>query len=90
MMGLFGGQMGPLGWVTAGAFWVLLVGLIVWLIARLLPGGAKTTSPAGDGPMEILNSRLASGEIDLSDWQAQRSALMASAVGPTDRSRDSS
>ena len=36
MMGLFGGEMGPLGWVATGAFWVLLLGLAVWLIARLL------------------------------------------------------
>ena len=77
MMGLFGGEMGPLGWVATGAFWVLLLGLAVWLIARLLPGSAKTTTTAANPPMEILDSQLASGDIDLADWQAQRAALKA-------------
>jgi putative membrane protein len=89
MMGLSSGEMGPIGWVATGAFWALLLWLSVWLIARLLPGSAKTTTAAGDSPMEILNSRLASGEIDLADWQAQRAALNASMAGTTDRSRDS-
>jgi putative membrane protein len=89
-MGLFGGEMGPLGWVATGAFWVLILGLIVWVIARLLPGSTKTTSTAGDSPMEILNSRLASGEIDLAAWRAKRAALMDRVAGSTDRSRDSS
>jgi putative membrane protein len=89
MMGLFGGEMGPLGWVATGAFWVLLLGLAVWLIARLLPGSAKPTTAAGDSPMEILNSRLAGGEIDLADWQAQRATLERPVAKTTDRSRES-
>ena len=90
MMGWFGGGMSPLGWVAMGAFWVFLLALIVWLIARLLPGGSKTTRLAGESPVEILNRKLAGGEIDLAAWQAQRAALMAPVAGSTDRSRDSS
>jgi hypothetical protein len=45
MMGWYGGGMGPLGWVATGVSWVLLLGLIVWLIARLLPSSIKTTGP---------------------------------------------
>jgi len=89
MMGLFGGEMGPLGWVATGAFWVLVLGLAVWLIARLLPGSATKTTIAANSPMEILDSRLASGDIDLADWQAQRAALKAPAAGTADRSGDS-
>ena len=86
MMGWYGGGMSPLGWVATGVFWVLMLGLILWLIARLLPGGSKTTRPTDDSPVEILNRRLAGGEIDLAAWQAQRAALMAPVAGSTDRS----
>jgi putative membrane protein len=59
-----------------GLFWLVLIGLIVWLVFRLLPGSdgeptRDTTQPA----LEILDRRLATGEIDLETWQTQRSAL---------------
>ena len=78
MMGWYGGGMGPLGWLAVGLFWLVLLGLIVWLVTRLLPSGSSGTSrPAGESPLEILDRRLASGEIDLDTWQAQRAALLA-------------
>jgi putative membrane protein len=78
MMGWYGGGMGPLGWLAMGLFWLILLGLIVWLVTRLLPAGSGgTTRPAGESPLEILDRRLASGEIDLDTWQAQRAALLA-------------
>jgi putative membrane protein len=77
MMGWYGGGMGPLGWLAMGLFWLILLGLIVWLVTRLLPAGGGTTRPAGESPLEILDRRLASGEIDLDTWQAQRAALLA-------------
>jgi putative membrane protein len=59
-------------------FWLALLGLIVWAVGRLLPGSSgETTRPNGESPVEILDRRLANGEIDMHDWQAQRSALMA-------------
>ena len=83
MMGWYGGGMGPLGWLGMGLFWLILLGLIVWLVTRLLPaGGGGTTRPTGESPLEILDRRLASGEIDLDTWQAQRAALL-SARGDT-------
>jgi putative membrane protein len=61
-----------------GLFWLILLGLIMWLVTRLLPaGGGGTTRPTGESPLEILDRRLASGEIDLDTWQAQRAALLA-------------
>ena len=78
MMGWYGGGMGPLGWLAMGAFWLALLGLIVWLVVRLLPGsGDGTTRANSDSALEILDRRLAQGEIDLSTWQAQRTALLA-------------
>ena len=78
MMGWYGGGMGPLGWLAMGAFWLTLLGLIVWLVVRLLPGSeGGATRSTGESALEILDRRLASGEIDLETWQAQRAALVA-------------
>jgi len=77
MMGWYGGGMGPLGWLAMGVFWLILIGLIVWLVIRLLPGSSVgATRDTGEGPLEILDRRLASGEIDLDTWQVQRAALL--------------
>jgi len=76
-MGWYGGGVGPLGWLAMGLFWLILLGLIVWLVTRLLPAGGGTTHLAGESPLDILGRRLASGDIDLDTWQAQRAALLA-------------
>ena len=75
MMGWYGGGMGPLGWLAMGVFWLVLLGLIVWLVVRLLPGSG-TARPTSEPALEILDRRLASGEIDLETWQAHRAALL--------------
>jgi putative membrane protein len=78
MMGWYGGGMGPLGWLAMGVFRVFLLGLIVWLVIRLLPAGSDgPTRATGESTLDILDRRLASGEIDLETWQAQRAALLA-------------
>ena len=77
MMGWYGDGMGTVGWLGMGAFWLILLGLIVWLVARLLPGStSRTASPTGASATEILDRRLASGELDTKAWQLQRSALV--------------
>jgi uncharacterized membrane protein len=76
MMGSYGNAMGSLGWLGMGVFWLLLLGLIGWLVMRLLPGrSGRTTRPTGDSAAEILDRRMARGEIDVSEWQTHRAAL---------------
>jgi putative membrane protein len=76
------GGVGLLGMLAMGAFWLILIGLAVWLVARSMPGSpAVTTRAAGEAPLEILDRRLASGEIDLETWQAHRAALLAAQRG---------
>jgi putative membrane protein len=89
MMGWYGGGMGGGAWIFMGLFWVILIAAIIWLVVRLLPSnshsGATTTAPhqvsgqvAGqESPLDILDRRFASGELDLETYQAQRAALIA-------------
>jgi putative membrane protein len=76
MMGWYGGGMGLIGWLGMGVFWLILLGLIVWLLVRLLPSsGGGTIGNIGESPLEVLDRRLASGQIDLDTWQTHRAAL---------------
>ena len=78
MMGWYGGGMGWGGWLGMGLFWLVLLGLIVWLVSRLLPGSdGGTTRCSGESALEILDRRLASGDIDVEAWQVHRAALLA-------------
>jgi len=78
MMGWYGnGSLGSLGSLGMGVFWLILLGLIVWLVVRLLPGsGGGPSSDTGESALELLDRRLANGQIDLELWQAQRAALV--------------
>jgi putative membrane protein len=59
-----------------GVFWLILLGLIVWLVVRLLPdSGNSAARGTGDSALDILDRRLANGQLDLPSWQAQRAAL---------------
>lgn len=78
MMGWYGNGIGTFMWLGMGLFWLVLLGLIVWLVIRLLPGGGdEPTRSTGESAAEILDRRMASGEIDIEAWQAQRAALLA-------------
>ena len=72
-----GGGMGSLGWLGLGVFWLILLGLIVWLVVRLLPGsGSSPVRSTGDSALDILDRRLANGQLDLPSWEAHRAALL--------------
>lgn len=69
------GGLGSFGWLGLGVFWLVLIGLIVWLVVRLLPGsGSGTTRNTGESAPEILDRSLANVQIDVEPWQAQRAA----------------
>jgi putative membrane protein len=96
MMGWYGGGMAGGAWVFMGLFWIVLIAAIIWLVVRLLPSGnhghaAPTPTaplaappapgPRADSPLEILDRRLALGEIDLETYQAHRAAIVAARGG---------
>jgi putative membrane protein len=77
--------MGAGGWVLMSLFWVGLLAVIVWAIARIVPGrsdharesqhSAEAPRRTGDEPLEILDRRLASGEIDVETYDQLRANL---------------
>ena len=76
MMGWYGGGgMGSLGWLGIGVFWLALILLVIWLVVRLLPSSG-TTRHTGESALEILDRRLADGQIEFEPWQAQRAAIL--------------
>lgn len=89
MMGWYGGGMGAGAWIFMGVFWVALIAVIIWLVVRLLPSKGETPpahqppppQPASESPFEILDRRLALGEIDLDTYTVQRAALLEARGG---------
>lgn len=79
MMGWNGTGMSSFGWLGMGVFWVIVLGLILGLVVRLHPGstGGKTRETS-ESALEILDGRLASGQIDRAAWDAQRTAIVSS------------
>ena len=87
-MGWYGGGMNGFAWMGMGLFWLVLIGLIVWLVLRLLPGRAQaaasappapTSTPAMSGvepALAILDHRLAAGEVDLETYRTIRATLI--------------
>ena len=82
----YGGGMGVGVWLVMGLFWVVLIGAIIWLVIRLLPGSSRAATAApsqvlAESPLDILDMRLARGEIDLATHQLQRAALLEARGG---------
>ena len=80
MMNGLNGGMGAGGWLFMSLFWVLLLVVIVWAAARLFPGSIATATgpavePAAERPQQILDRRLASGEIDVETYEQLRSKV---------------
>lgn len=84
MMDWYGSGMGGAGafmWMFMGLFWIALIGLIIWLVVKLLPSSAnqRSTPAVGVGPVEspeqVLDRLFAMGEIDEATYRTRRTAL---------------
>jgi putative membrane protein len=80
---MFGGfGMGAGGWVLMTVFWIVVVAVVVWAIVRLVPSRTddvreppRAAAEPPEKPREILDRRLASGEIDVETYEELRSQL---------------
>ena len=69
--------MGVAGWLLMTVLWVGLMAAIIWAVVSLFPGRHATESSPdrSERPEEILDRRLASGEIDSATYDELRSKL---------------
>jgi putative membrane protein len=77
MMNGINDGMGAGGWVLMSVFWVVLIAAIVWAGAALSSRHRGGTAAVGlaERPDEVLDRRLASGEIDMDTYDALRGKL---------------
>ena len=71
--------MGGAAWILMTVFWVALIAAIVWAVANLFPGrgSSEPIAERPERPEEILDRRLARGEIDSSTYDELRRKLRA-------------
>lgn len=74
-------------WVLMSLFWVALIALIVWAAVRLFParGGNGPDREQPERPEEILDRRLARGEIDPETYDTLRTKLRGALGGGEQR-----
>lgn len=70
------GGMGGAGWVLMTILWVVLLAAVVWALASLFPARVRRDAEAvPERPEEILDRRLARGEIDQATYEQLRATL---------------
>ncbi len=68
--------MSPAWWLLMSLLWVALVVVIVWAAVRLFPGRSERSGSAvEERPEDILDRRLARGEIDPDTYERLRATL---------------
>jgi putative membrane protein len=67
--------MGAGGWLLMTLLWVALLGTVVWAITRIVPPRGGGTNGPGESPAEILDRRLARGEIGPDEYDRLRAKL---------------
>ncbi len=72
-----GYDMGAADWTVMIVFWVLAAALVVWIAMRLTPNHAGAVEPTLETPIDILDRRLARGEIDVATYDELRARLAA-------------
>jgi putative membrane protein len=81
MMGHWYGLMGAGDWVLMSVFWVALIALLAWVFASLVGRSERGSSDSGERPEEILDRRLARGEIDTQTYNTLRDTLREAQTG---------
>jgi putative membrane protein len=71
---MMGFGFGGFGMVYMLIFWVLIIGLAVWLLTRLFPAGTDRArrSDGKESALDILQMRYARGEISQREYEQMR------------------
>lgn len=68
------GGMGVGGWLLMGLLWGGFLAVIVWAVLRLFPR-SRPGAGSGEGGAEMLDRRLAAGELDEDTYRRLRGEL---------------
>lgn len=73
-------------WILMPVLWIVLIAVIVWAVTHLFPGrpgggGERRSEAYYETPKEILDRRLASGEIDIEKYDAMLAKLRSANKG---------
>lgn len=77
MMGDWDGGMGAAGWLLMTVFWVALLAVIVWAVIAVVPPRRVGSEGPPERPEDILDRRLAVGEIDPATYEELLGKLRA-------------
>lgn len=77
MMGDWDGNMGAAGWLLMTVFWVALLGVIIWAVLAVVPSRRTGSDGPPERPEDVLDRRLALGEIDPATYDELRAKLRA-------------
>ena len=86
MMGWYDGSWWGFGMVFMVLFWGVVIGAIVWGVARLTHRPQDTPPPYAESPRQILDRRFASGELTEEQYASARRALDGRSVDDAPRS----
>ena len=64
-------------WILMAVFWIAFLVLAAWVITSVLSGRGRQSEPL-ERPEEILDRRLAAGEIDTKTYDKLRAKLRES------------
>ncbi|WP_370327606.1 SHOCT domain-containing protein [Euzebya sp.] len=68
------------GWILMTAFWVGVIALIVWAVARQFPRDRTDENVRRETPEEILDRRFANGELDAEEYRDRRQEVRSRGV----------
>ena len=78
--------MGGIGWVVMTIVWLVVLAAVVAAVVRIFPARddrpepPRAWTPPSERPLEILDRRLASGEIDVDTYEKLRRTLATGGV----------
>jgi putative membrane protein len=86
---MHGYDMGGGGWIVPALVWLVLLVAIVVVVSRIFPARDDRAAPPAEPleppvverPLEILDRRLARGEIDVETYDRVRERLLEAARG---------
>jgi putative membrane protein len=75
MMTGFGMGFGGFGFIFMALFWIVIIGVGIWLLSNLFPknnASSQSKEVGGESAVEILRRRYALGELTKEEYESMR------------------